>query len=80
MVFTSHGNLKLVGAPNEPLPVSAFAIQFGSHSLSRSLIGGIDEPQEKLDFCGQHGITADVEVVPIQQINEAHERVLRKTV
>jgi uncharacterized zinc-type alcohol dehydrogenase-like protein len=42
-----------------------------------SLIGGIRETQEMLDFCGKHGITSDVEVIPIQQINEAYERVMR---
>ena len=74
------GNLTLVGAPEKPLPVSSFALLFGRKSLSGSLIGGIAETQEMLDFCGEHGITADVEVIPIQQINEAYERMLKRDV
>ena len=79
-LLTMDGNLTLVGAPSEPLPVSAFALLFGRRSLSGSLIGGIAETQEMLDFCGEKGITADVEVIPIQQINEAYERMLRSDV
>jgi uncharacterized zinc-type alcohol dehydrogenase-like protein len=74
------GNLTLVGAPEKPLPVSAFSLLFGRRSLSGSLIGGIAETQEMLDFCGEHGITADVEVIPIQKLNEAYERLLRSDV
>lgn len=74
------GNLTLVGAPEKPLPVSSFALIFGRKSLSGSLIGGIAETQEMLDFCGEHGITADVEVIPIQQVNEAYERMLKSDV
>jgi len=74
------GNLTLVGAPEKPLPVSAFGLLFGRKSLSGSLIGGIAETQEMLDFCGEHGITADVEVIRIQQVNEAYERMLRSDV
>ena len=74
------GNITLVGAPEKPLPVSAFALLFGRKSVSGSLIGGIAETQEMLDFCGEHGITADVEVIPIQQVNEAYERMLRSDV
>jgi uncharacterized zinc-type alcohol dehydrogenase-like protein len=79
-LLTLDGNLTLVGAPSEPLPVAAFALLFGRRSLSGSLIGGIAETQEMLDFCGEHGITADVEVIPIQQINEAYERMLQSDV
>ncbi len=75
-----NGHLTMVGAPEKPLPVSAFALLFGRHSLSGSLIGGIRETQEMLDFCGQKGITADVEVIPIQRINEAYERMLKSDV
>ncbi len=71
------GNITLVGAPEKPLPVSAFALIFGRKSLSGSLIGGIAETQEMLDFCGQHNITSDVEIIRIQQINEAYERMLK---
>ena len=74
------GNLTLVGAPDKPLPVSAFGLIFGNKSLSGSLIGGIRQTQEMLDFCGEHGITADVEVIPIQKVNEAYERLLRSDV
>jgi len=74
------GNLTLVGAPETPLQVSAFALLFGRKSLSGSLIGGIRETQEMLDFCGEHNITADVEVIPIQQVNEAYERLAKSDV
>jgi uncharacterized zinc-type alcohol dehydrogenase-like protein len=79
-LLTLDGNLTLVGAPEKPLPVSSFALLFGRKSVSGSLIGGIAETQEMLDFCGEHGITADVEVIPIQQVNEAYERMLRSDV
>jgi uncharacterized zinc-type alcohol dehydrogenase-like protein len=79
-LLTMDGNMTLVGAPPEPAPVSAFALLFGRRSLSGSLIGGIAETQEMLDFCGEHGITADVEVIEIQQINEAYERMLKSDV
>jgi alcohol dehydrogenase (NADP+) len=74
------GNLTLVGAPEKPLPVSAFGLIMGRRSLSGSPIGGIAETQEMLDFCGQHNITADVEVIPIQKVNEAYERLLKSDV
>jgi uncharacterized zinc-type alcohol dehydrogenase-like protein len=74
------GNLTLVGAPPKPLSVSAFALITGRRSLSGSNIGGIPETQEMLDFCGEHNITADVEVIPIQKVNEAYERLLRSDV
>lgn len=74
------GNITLVGAPSNPLEVSAFSLIMGRHSLSGSNIGGIAETQEMLDFCGENNITADVEVIPIQQVNEAYERVLKSDV
>ncbi len=74
------GNITLVGAPETPLQVSAFALLFGRKSLSGSLIGGIAETQEMLDFCGEHNITSDVEIIPIQKINEAYERLLKSEV
>jgi len=74
------GNITLVGAPSNPLAVSAFALLMGRRSLSGSLIGGIAETQEMLDFCGAHNITADVEVIPIQKVNEAYERLLKSDV
>ncbi len=73
-------NLTLVGAPEKPLAVSAFALLFGRRSLSGSLIGGLVETQEMLDFCGAHNITADVEVIPIQKVNEAYERLVKSDV
>ena len=75
-----YGNLTLVGAPEKPLPLSVFGLLFGAKSVSGSLIGGIAETQEMLDFCGKHGIVADVETIPIQKINEAYERMLRSDV
>ena len=74
------GNLTLVGAPAKPLAVAAFGLLFGRRSLSGSLIGGIAETQEMLDFCGEHGITADIELIKIQDINEAYERLLKSDV
>jgi len=74
------GNITLVGAPEKPLPVSSFALLMGRRSLSGSLIGGIPETQQMLDFCGQHNITADVEVIPIQKVNEAFERMVKSDV
>jgi uncharacterized zinc-type alcohol dehydrogenase-like protein len=74
------GNLTLVGAPQKPLAVTAFALIMGRRSLSGSPIGGIKETQEMLDFCGEHNITADVEVIPIQKVNEAYERLLKSDV
>ena len=74
------GNITLVGAPEKPLAVSAFALIFGRKSISGSLIGGIKETQEMLDFCGKHNITSDVEIIPIQQVNEAYERMVKSDV
>ena len=74
------GNLTLVGAPAEPLDVAAFSLIMRRRSLSGSAIGGITETQEMLDFCGKHNITADVEVIPIQKVNEAYERLLKSDV
>jgi uncharacterized zinc-type alcohol dehydrogenase-like protein len=74
------GNITLVGAPEKPLGVSAFGLIMGRRSLSGSPIGGIAETQEMLDFCGAHNITADVEVIPIQKVNEAYERLLKSDV
>ncbi|MCT7984536.1 NAD(P)-dependent alcohol dehydrogenase [Laspinema sp. A4] len=74
------GNITLVGAPSNPLEVSAFSLIMGRRSLSGSNIGGIAETQEMLDFCGENNITADVEVIPIQKVNEAYERLLKSDV
>jgi alcohol dehydrogenase (NADP+) len=74
------GTITVVGAPEKPLGVSAFALITGRRSLSGSNIGGIAETQEMLDFCGAHNITADVEVIPIQQVNEAYDRLAKSDV
>jgi alcohol dehydrogenase (NADP+) len=74
------GDLTLVGTPAKPLAVSAFGLIMRRRGLSGSNIGGIAETQEMLDFCGKHNITADVEVIPIQKVNEAYERLLKSDV
>jgi len=75
-----EGNLTLVGAPPKPLGVISFSLIMRNRNLSGSNIGGIRETQEMLDFCGQHNITSDVEVIPIQKVNEAYERLLKSDV
>jgi len=74
------GTLTLVGAPERPLPVSAFHLILPRRSFAGSGIGGIQETQEMLDFCAEHGITADIERIGIQQIETAFERLLRSDV
>lgn len=71
------GTLALVGAPEHPLPIAAFSLIPGRKSLAGSTIGSIKETQEMLDFCGQHNITSDIELINIQDINEAYERLLK---
>jgi uncharacterized zinc-type alcohol dehydrogenase-like protein len=71
------GSLALVGAPEHPLPVAAFSLIPYRRSFAGSTIGGIAETQEMLDFCGKHNIVADIEMINIQQINEAYERLLK---
>jgi alcohol dehydrogenase (NADP+) len=79
-VLRRDGNLTIVGAPAKPLAVTAFGLITRRRSFSGSNIGGIAETQEMLDFCGKHNITADVEVIPIQKVNEAYERLLKSDV
>ncbi len=74
------GTLVLVGAPPNPLALSAFSLLFPRKHLAGSLIGGIAETQEMLDFCGKHNIVCDIEKIKMQQINEAYERLLRSDV
>ena len=74
------GNMVLVGAPEKPLAIAAFPLLFKRRSFSGSLIGGLPETQEMLDFCGQHNITSDVEMIRMDQINEAYERMLKSDV
>ena len=71
------GTLVLVGAPEKPAPVAAFNLIMGRRSLAGSAIGGIRETQEMLDFCAERGITCDIERIPIQQINQAYDRLLK---
>jgi alcohol dehydrogenase (NADP+) len=79
-LLARDGNLTMVGAPATPLPVAVFGLLFRRRSFSGSLIGGIAETQEMLDFCGQNNITSDVEVIPIQKVNEAYDRVVKSDV
>lgn len=74
------GTLTLVGAPEDPLPTAAFSLIFGRRQFAGSGIGGIKETQEMLDFCAAHGIAADVEIIAMQQINDAYERLLKNDV
>lgn len=79
-LLARDGNLTMVGAPEKPLPVAVFGLIFGRRSFSGSPIGGIAETQDMLDFCGEHNITADVEVIPVEKINDAYERMLKSDV
>jgi uncharacterized zinc-type alcohol dehydrogenase-like protein len=74
------GTMVVVGVPEKQVPVGAHSLIAGRRSLAGSLIGGYKETQEMLDFCGKHNITSDVEVIPIQKVNEAYERVLKSDV
>ncbi len=81
MLLDRDGAMVLVGAPAEPHPATTvFNLIAKRRQIAGSLIGGIAETQEMLDFCAQHGITAEIEMIPIQQINEAYERMLRSDV
>lgn len=74
------GTLVNVGAPPEPLSVNAFSLITARRSFAGSMIGGIALTQEMLDFCAEHGLGAEVEVIPVDQVNEAYERVLASDV
>lgn len=74
------GTLVQVGAPEKPLPVNVFSLIMGRRSFAGSLIGGIAETQEMLDFCGEHNITADIELIKMQEIETAYERMLKSDV
>jgi uncharacterized zinc-type alcohol dehydrogenase-like protein len=74
------GAMVLLGVPPAPAPVGAFSLIFGRRSLAGSLIGGIRETQEMLDFCAEHGIVSDIELIPVSQVNEAYERMLKADV
>jgi alcohol dehydrogenase (NADP+) len=79
-LLARDGNITMVGAPEQPLPVAVFGLLFRRRSFSGSLIGGIAETQEMLNFCSVNKITSDVEVIPIQKVNEAYERLLKSDV
>ncbi|WP_458071918.1 NAD(P)-dependent alcohol dehydrogenase [Rhodanobacter sp. BL-MT-08] len=75
-----EGTMTLVGVPDKPAELAAGALIFGRRSLAGSLIGGIAETQEMLDFCAEHGIVSEIEKIDIQNINEAYERMLKSDV
>jgi uncharacterized zinc-type alcohol dehydrogenase-like protein len=74
------GTLTLVGIPPQPVPVAAFNLLAPRRHLNGSLIGGIAETQEMLDFCSEHGITSDIEMIRMDQIDKAYERMLKRDV
>jgi uncharacterized zinc-type alcohol dehydrogenase-like protein len=74
------GNLTLVGGPEQPLPTAAFSLIFKRRSFSGSLIGGIAETQEMLNFCAEHNLVSDIEMIPMQSINGAYERLMKQDV
>ena len=80
VLLKRDGNLTQVGVPPEPLAVHVGSLIFGRRNFSGSLIGGIKETQEMLDFCGEHNITSDIELIPIQKINEAYDRLVKNDV
>jgi uncharacterized zinc-type alcohol dehydrogenase-like protein len=75
-----NASLVLVGVPEKPVPVAAMSVISRRRNLAGSMIGGIRETQEMLDFCAQHQLTCDIEVIPIEKVNEAYERVLKSDV
>lgn len=80
ILLKRDGTLAQVGAPAEPLEVQVDSLMLGRRNFTSSLIGGIRETQEMLDFCGQHNLVCDIELIPIQKLNEAYERLLRSDV
>jgi uncharacterized zinc-type alcohol dehydrogenase-like protein len=74
------GSMVVVGVPEKPNAVASFSLILGRRSLAGSAIGGIAETQEMLDFCGKNNIISDIELIPIQKVNEAYERVLKSDV
>jgi alcohol dehydrogenase (NADP+) len=75
-----NGALVLVGVPEKPAEIHAFSVISNNRTLSGSMIGGIEETQEMLDYCAEHNIVSDVEVIPIQRIEEAYERTVKADV
>jgi uncharacterized zinc-type alcohol dehydrogenase-like protein len=80
VLLKRDGTLTQVGVPADPLSVQVGSLIFGRRNFSGSLIGGIKETQEMLDFCGKHNITSDIELIPIQKINEAYDRLVKNDV
>ena len=80
VLLKRDGTLTQVGVPSEPLSVQVGSLIFGRRNFSGSLIGGLKETQEMLDFCGEHNITSDIELIPIQRVNEAYDRLLKSDV
>lgn len=80
LLLKRDGNLTQVGVPAEPLSLNVSSLIFGRRTLGGSLIGGIKETQEMLDFCGKHNITSDIELIPIQNINQAYDRLVKSDV
>jgi alcohol dehydrogenase (NADP+) len=76
-LLKTDGTMILVGAPDQPTPLAPFPLILNRRRIAGSVIGGIRETQEMLDFCAEHKIESDVEVISIQQVNEAYERVLK---
>ncbi|AKA05082.1 zinc-binding dehydrogenase [Streptomyces noursei ZPM] len=79
-LLRTNGTLVQLGVPEQPLPIAPFALIGGRRSIAGSLIGGIAETQEMLDFCAEHGLTSEIEVISADRINEAYERVLASDV
>jgi uncharacterized zinc-type alcohol dehydrogenase-like protein len=75
-----EGAMVLLGVPPEPAPVAAGSLIFGHKVLTGSLIGGIAETQEMLDFCAEHNIVSEIELIPVQQVNEAYDRMMKNDV
>jgi len=76
-LLTLDGTLALVGVPEKPVEIAPFNVMLPRRNFAGSAIGGIAETQEMLDFCGKHNIVSDIEMINIQQINEAYERLLK---
>jgi len=76
-LVATNGAMVLVGAPPEPSAITGFSLIMGRKTLAGSLIGGIKETQEMLDFCAEHNITSDIELIPMSKINEAYERMMK---
>jgi len=79
-LLRADGSLIVVGVPDKDVPIKGFPLLARRRSIGGSVIGGIKETQEMLDFCGKHNITSDIEVIPIQKVNEAYERILKSDV